>query len=144
MADEEVLQLILPEEHRLIDRTLFIRVVNKVEAASCSNLDVASIIQETSVKFPGGDARHYLFGGGWEEGLQQMNLIAINAKIANCEMLDDKINQISNLEKKTEGSRQAIKTVIKKLSDLRDPSKDLVNLYANLMTTRLMILTNFL
>ena len=76
MADEEVLQLILPEEHRLIDRTLFIRVVNKVEVASCSNLDVASIIQETSVKFPGGDARHYLFGGGWEEGLQQMNLIA--------------------------------------------------------------------
>ena len=130
MADEEVLQLILPEEHRLIDRTLFIRVVNKVEVASCSNLDVASIIQETSVKFPGGDARHYLFGGGWEEGLQQMNLIAINAKIANREMLDDKINQISNLEKKTEGSRQAIKTVIKKLSDLRDPSKDLVNLYA--------------
>ena len=39
------------------------------------NLDVASIIQETSVKFPGGDARHYLFGGGCEEGLQQMNLI---------------------------------------------------------------------
>ena len=41
MADEEVLQLILPEEHRLIDRTLFIRVVNKVEVASCSNLDAA-------------------------------------------------------------------------------------------------------
>jgi hypothetical protein len=122
-------------------------VVNKAEVASCSNLDVASIIKETSVKFPGGDARHYLFGGGWEEGLQQMNLIliAINAKIANREMLDDKINQISNLEKKTEGSRQAISS---KNSPTCEILPRILSIYMpknlNLMTTRLMILTNFL
>ena len=80
--DKEVLQLNIPEEHScLIDRTLFIRVAKNIEVARCSNLDVAwSLIQETSVKFTDGDTRHYLFGGGWEEGLQQMNLIAINTK----------------------------------------------------------------
>ena len=130
MTDDEVLGLILPEEHRMIDRTLFVRVVNKVEVASCSNIDVRTIVKETTVKWPGRDARHYMFGGGWEEGLQQMNLIAINAKIANREMLDDKIKAILCLEKKTEGSRQAIKTVVKQLSDLRDPTKEVVSFYS--------------
>ena len=81
MPTDEILPLITWEEQKMIDRLLFVRMVNKVDVASGSSVDVPALVSSSKVKFSGREARTFLFEGGFESGLQVMNLIAINAKV---------------------------------------------------------------
>ena len=133
MPTDEILPLITWEEQKMIDRLLFaiVRMVNKVDVASGSSVDVPALVSSSKVKFPGCEARTFLFEGGFESGLQVMNLIAINAKVQNRELLNSHLKIISKLEKKNEHVERAIKDTVQKLAELRDPSTEVVNKYAS-------------
>ena len=131
MPTDEILPLITWEEQKMIDRLLFVRMVNKVDVASGSSVDVPALVSSSKVKFSGREARTFLFEGGFESGLQVMNLIAINAKVQNRELLNSHLKTISKLEKKNEHVERAIKDTVQKLAELRDPSTEVVNKYAS-------------
>ena len=68
MPTDEILPLITWEEQKMIDRLLFVRMVNKVDVASGSSVDVPALVSSSKVKFPGREARTFLFEGGFESG----------------------------------------------------------------------------
>ena len=43
-------------------------MVNKVDVASGSSVDVPALVSSSKVKFPGREARTFLFEGGFESG----------------------------------------------------------------------------
>ena len=127
MSDEEILSIIPWEEQKMIDRMLFHRMVSKVDVAVGSDIQISSIVNESKVKFPGRAAQTFMFGGGFEAGLQQMNLTAVNAKLQYNEMVAGHQTKLAKLEKNSElqdPTPQVISKFIAKFKTEREVLQD--------------------
>lgn len=120
--DEEILSLITSEEHQMIDKSLFVRAVNKFEVAAESRIDIAACLKGANFQLPGREARRML-NGGFLNALNHINLFAVTAILQNREKLNDFMIRISKLNKKSENARAAIKHTIKTLSEISIPNQ---------------------